>query len=202
MVAKGAFWDQGETRTSEGITSSIQPWYVLLPRADSSGLWNPHSLWGLWWYLSRPPLPPIPLNYNLFSSLLPDYSKWMGLLLSGPETGLFCLQERIPAPKGDFQGPPWGLRIPLAHSSDTDGSLLPLHSPPLSFLISSFFLDPLLLASFPTSWHDTTGPRRLGSNTLPSRKFLLQERYLISPKMWFSSLCTPAALYIYLSYNI
>ena len=71
-----------------------------------------------------------------------------------------------------------------------------------STLSSSFFLDLLLLASFPTPWHDTTCPPRLGSKSFPSRKFLLHGRYLLSPKMWLSSLCTPAALYIYLSYNI
>ena len=184
------------------MTSSIQPRYVLLPRADSSGLRNPHSLRGLWWYLSGPPLPPIPLNYNLFSSLLPDYSKWMGLLLSGPGSRLsFACRRDSQLPKKTFRVP-HGASRSHGHTASPVVLMTPYCQSSPSTLSSSFFLDLLLLASFPTSWHDTTSPRRLGSNTLPSRKFLLHERYWISPKMWLSSLCTPAALYIYLSYNI
>ena len=58
-----------------------------------------------------------------------------------------------------------------------------------STLSSSFFLDLLLLASFPTPWHDTTCPPRLGSNSFPSRKFLLHGRYCFHQRCG----CLPSA---------
>lgn len=109
----------------------------------------------------------------------------------------FACRRESQLPKGTF-GVPHGASRSHGHTDSPVTLMAPYCQSLPSTFSASFFLDLLLLAPFPTSWHDTTCPPRLGSHTLPSRKFFLHERYLISPKMWLSSLCTPAALYIYL----